>query len=125
MSTGKRLEAYYDVPDSNGEKIMMHPEVFELQTGLKGLAAEPVRQREVLRALCMTHDGHIAWVRKLWCSKGLGLRVRNESLLFRATVPNKQNSKTHNIRLWGGLSFPAADLCWLSRCFTLLPVCLT
>ncbi|KAL8425694.1 hypothetical protein Efla_003072 [Eimeria flavescens] len=62
VSTGKRLQAYYDKPDSNKEKIQVHPEAFDLYSGLRGLAAEPPRPREVFRALCMTHDGHIAWV---------------------------------------------------------------
>ncbi|CDJ47619.1 hypothetical protein, conserved [Eimeria brunetti] len=62
VSTGKRLEAYYDVPNSNGDRIMMHPETFTLQAGLQGLHADPPRPQEVFRALCMTHDGHIAWV---------------------------------------------------------------
>lgn len=62
VSTGKRLEAYYDVPGSNGEKIMMHPEAFDLTAGLEGFQGEAVRSNEVFRALCMTHDGHIAWV---------------------------------------------------------------
>lgn len=62
VSTGKRLEAYYDVPSSNGDRIMVHPEAFTLQAGLQGHQAEPPRPQEVFRALCMTHDGHIAWV---------------------------------------------------------------
>lgn len=41
---------------------MVHPEAFTLQAGLQGLQAEPPRPQEVFRALCMTHDGHIAWV---------------------------------------------------------------
>ena len=64
VSTGKRLEAYYDVPNSNGDRIMMHPETFTLQAGLQNLQAEAPRPQEVFRALCMTHDGHIAWVPK-------------------------------------------------------------
>ncbi|XP_026192280.1 uncharacterized protein LOC34618891 [Cyclospora cayetanensis] len=62
VSTGKRLEAYYDVPGSNGQKIMVHPEAFTLKEGLQNLGAEAPRSQEVFRALCMTHDGHIAWV---------------------------------------------------------------
>ncbi|KAL8451557.1 hypothetical protein Emed_002006 [Eimeria media] len=62
VSTGKRLQAYYDRPGGNKEKIEMHPESFDLQSGLKNLKADPPKQHEVFRALCMTHDGNIAWV---------------------------------------------------------------
>ncbi|KAL8441443.1 hypothetical protein Emag_007163 [Eimeria magna] len=79
VSTGKRLQAYYDRAGGNREKIEMHPESFDLQSGLKGLKAEPPKPHEVFRALCMTHDGNIAWVTDAGRLGIVGRDVKNGS----------------------------------------------
>ncbi|KAL8427791.1 hypothetical protein ACSSS7_007526 [Eimeria intestinalis] len=72
-------EAYYDKPGGNKELIEMHPESFDLQSGLKNLKAEPPKPHEVFRALCMTHDGHIAWVTDAGRLGIIGRDVKNGS----------------------------------------------
>lgn len=79
VSAGKRLEAYYDAPGHNGDKIMKHPETFDLHTGLQSIETEAPRRRELFRSLCMTHDGHIAWVTDIGRVGIVGRDVKNGS----------------------------------------------
>ncbi|CDJ27423.1 uncharacterized protein EMH_0008690 [Eimeria mitis] len=111
VSTGKRLEAYYDAPNSNGDRIMMHPETFTLQSGLQGLDAEAVRPQEVFRALCMTHDGHIAWVTDVGRLGILNRDVKNggfrkalASLMLGAEKREKSAAKTDKTLTPNGIS---------------------
>lgn len=113
VSTGKRLEAYYDVPGSNGERIMMHPGAFELQEGLKGLDAEAPRPQEVFRALCMTHDGHIAWVTDIGRLGIVSRDVKNDgfrkalaTVMLGAGKRQKSPAKTDKTLTADGVSAP-------------------
>ncbi|KAF8821770.1 hypothetical protein IE077_001602 [Cardiosporidium cionae] len=56
VSTVSRMEAYNDVPGSNGEKIMKNPIFYSLTDDIP--SAKP---NEAIRSLCMTHDGFLAW----------------------------------------------------------------
>ncbi|CDI84980.1 hypothetical protein, conserved [Eimeria praecox] len=113
VSTGKRLEAYYDVPNSNGDRIMMHPETFTLQSGLLGLKAEAPRPQEVFRALCMTHDGHIAWVTDIGRLGILNRDVKNggfrkalASVMLGAAKRENSPAKTDKTLTPNGVSGP-------------------
>ncbi|CBZ53428.1 conserved hypothetical protein [Neospora caninum Liverpool] len=61
VSSGDHLEAYYDKPGSNSQQIMMHPEKFDITNELANEVRYPQRPEEVIRALCMSSDGHIVW----------------------------------------------------------------
>ncbi|PFH38594.1 hypothetical protein BESB_009360 [Besnoitia besnoiti] len=61
VSSGDHLEAYYDKPGTNGEQVMMHPEKFDITNELASEIRYPQRPEEVIRALCMSSDGHIVW----------------------------------------------------------------
>ncbi|KYK63729.1 putative transmembrane protein [Toxoplasma gondii TgCatPRC2] len=61
VSSGDHLEAYYDKPGSNSQQIMMHPEKFDITNELANEVRFPQRPEEVIRALCMSSDGHIVW----------------------------------------------------------------
>eukprot|EP00920_Eleutheroschizon_duboscqi_P027409 GHVT01067257.1.p1 GENE.GHVT01067257.1~~GHVT01067257.1.p1 ORF type:complete len:746 (-),score=99.42 GHVT01067257.1:301-2538(-) len=61
MAIGTRLDAFYDAPGSGGETILKHPTSYDMKKNFPVTHPHPLRDSELIRALCMSSDGHIVF----------------------------------------------------------------